>query len=71
MALVEARLIGRFKTDLVSDWLLFPDDQPYRSQPPTGMNSRYRINHLYGSLIGWSAVNPEVGYVYECRWTNE
>ncbi|PQO44634.1 patatin-like phospholipase family protein [Blastopirellula marina] len=77
-----APFITRFKTDLVSVWMLFPEDQPYqnyelvsypidKSQAPTVMNSRYRINHPYGSLIGWSVVNPEVGYVYECRWTNE
>ncbi|MCC9604693.1 patatin-like phospholipase family protein [Blastopirellula sp. JC732] len=72
----------RFKTDLVSVWMLFPEDRPYqnyelvsypidKSKPPTVMNSRYRINHPYGSLIGWSVVNPEIGYIYECRWTNE
>ncbi|MBI1246744.1 hypothetical protein GC197_02725 [bacterium] len=71
----------RFKTDLLSVWMLFPEDRPYlnyelvnypldKSKPPTLMKSRYRINHPYGSLIGWSVVNPEIGQVYECRWTN-
>lgn len=72
----------RFKTDLLTVWMLFPEDRPYvnyelvrypidKSEAPTVMNSRYRINHPYGSLIGWSVVNPEVGQVYECRWTDE
>lgn len=71
----------RFDTDLLTVWMLFPEDRPYlnyelvrypidRSKPPTVMNSRYRINHPYGSLIGWSVANPEVGQVYECRWTD-
>ena len=57
-------------------------DRPYRtyslisypadmSEPSTIMNERYAIDHPYGSLIGWSVVNPEEGRVYECRWTTE
>lgn len=71
----------RFKTDLVTVWMLFPEDRPYlnyelvsypidKSTPPKIMNSRYRINHPYGSLIGWSVAHPEIGHVYECRWTD-
>ncbi len=71
----------RFNTDLLTVWMLFPEDRPYinyelvrypidKSTPPTVMNSRYRINHPYGSLIGWSVANPEVGQVYECRWND-
>jgi hypothetical protein len=67
------------KTDLISVWILFPLDRPYknyslvsypvdRSAPPKVMNVRYKIDHPYGSLIGWSVVNPKVDYVYECRW---
>jgi len=74
--------IARAKTDLVSVWMLFPADRPYRtyslvrypqdrSAPPQVMHSRYAIDHPYGSLIGWSVVNPKVGTVYECRWTTE
>ncbi len=77
-----APFIARFKTDLVTVWLLFPEDRPYqnyelvsypsdRSEAPTIMNSRYQINHPYGSLIGWSVVNPQIDRVYECRWKSE
>ncbi|MCO6043399.1 hypothetical protein NG895_05720 [Aeoliella sp. ICT_H6.2] len=80
--LSRAPFVTRFKTDLLTVWMLFPEDRPYqnfelvsypsdRSEPPTVMSSRYKINHPYGSLIGWSVVNPELGQVYECRWTNE
>ncbi len=74
--------VVRMKTDLISTWMLFPADRPYRSYslvkypadrsaPPVVMNSRYSIDHPYGSLIGWSVVNPKEGNVYECRWTTE
>lgn len=70
------------KTDLVSVWLMFPADRPYRtyslvhypldgSEPPGLMASRYSIDHPFGSLIGWSVVTPEEDHVYECRWTTE
>jgi predicted acylesterase/phospholipase RssA len=70
----------RLKTDLASMWMLFPEDRPYRtynlvqypadrSAAPSVLDSRYTINHPYGSLIGWSVVNPQIGNVYECRWT--
>jgi hypothetical protein len=75
-------IVLRFKTDLLSMWLLFPEDRPYRtyslvrypadkSAPPQTVNPRDEINHPYGSLIGWSVVNPQVGTVYECRWTTK
>jgi hypothetical protein len=70
------------KTDLASVWILFPPDSPYRtyslvrfpadrSSPPQVMQARFTIDHPYGSLIGWSVVNPETHAVYECRWTTE
>lgn len=79
---VRAPFIARTKTDLISVWLLFPADHPYRtyslvsypadrSEPPRLMNNRYAIDHPYGALIGWSVVNPDVDRVYECRWTAE
>ncbi|MCR9294352.1 MAG: hypothetical protein NXI32_16660 [bacterium] len=42
-----------------------------RSEPPSLMNTRYTIDHPYGSLIGWSVVDPELDRFYECRWTTE
>jgi hypothetical protein len=70
------------KTDLISVWLLFPADRPYRtyslvsypadrSEAPRPTKSRYVIDHPYGSLCGWSVVNPEEDRIYECRWTTE
>lgn len=72
----------RMKTDLLSTWMLFPTDRPYRtfnlvnypadrSTPPQVMDSRYSIDHPFGSIIGWSVVNPKRETVYECRWTTE
>ena len=77
-----APFVMQCKTDLLSVWMLFPEDRPYRtyslvrypadkSQPPQMMDPRNTIDHPYGSLIGWSVVNPQVGTVYECRWTTE
>jgi hypothetical protein len=71
-----------FKTDLASLWVLFPTDRPYhhyslvhypasRNSPPELMQARFTIDHPYGSLIGWSVINPESDSVYECRWTTE
>jgi hypothetical protein len=62
--------------------MLFPEDRPYRtydlvsypvdkSEAPNRMENRYAIDHPYGSLIGWSVVNPEESRVYECRWTTD
>jgi predicted acylesterase/phospholipase RssA len=70
------------RTDLASLWILFPPDRPYRhyslvrypasrSSPPEPMQARFTIDHPYGSLIGWSVINPERDAVYECRWTTE
>jgi len=70
------------KTDLISVWILFPADRPYRtyslvsypadrSEPPRVMNNRYAIDHPYGSLIGWSVANPDQEKIYECRWTTD
>jgi hypothetical protein len=70
------------KTDLASLWILFPTDRPYRhyslvhypasrNSPPELMQARFTIDHPYGTLIGWSVVNPERDAVYECRWTTE
>jgi predicted acylesterase/phospholipase RssA len=70
------------KTDLASIWILFPPDRPYRhhsllhypasrNSPPQLMQARFTIDHPYGSLIGWSVINPESDSVYECRWTTE
>jgi predicted acylesterase/phospholipase RssA len=71
-----------YKTDLASLWILFPPDRPYRhyslvrypasrTSPPELMQARFTIDHPYGSLIGWSVINPERDSVYECRWTTE
>jgi hypothetical protein len=70
------------KTDLASLWILFPPDRPYRhysllhhpagrNAPPELMQARFTIDHPYGSMIGWSVINPESNSVYECRWTTE
>ncbi len=77
-----APFVIQCKTDLLSVWMLFPEGRPYRtyslvrypadkSAPPQMMDPRNTIDHPYGSLIGWSVVNPQVGTVYECRWTTE
>ena len=79
---VRAPFVTHAKTDLISAWMLFPAHQPYRSYslvsypvdkslPPKIMNERYAIDHPYGSLIGWSVVNPDEERVYECRWTTD
>jgi predicted acylesterase/phospholipase RssA len=70
------------RTDLASLWILFPPDRPYRhyslvhypasrDSSPELMEARFTIDHPYGSLIGWSVVNPKCDVVYECRWTTE
>lgn len=79
---VRAPFVTRMKTDLISVWMLFPSNRPYRSydlvsypadrsSPPMVMDARYTIDHPYGSLIGWSVVNPVIDTVYECRWVPE
>jgi len=70
------------KTDVISVWLLFPPNRPYRtyslvsypadrSLAARPMANRFAIDHPYGFLIGWSVVNPELDRVYECRWTSD
>jgi predicted acylesterase/phospholipase RssA len=69
------------KTDVISVWLLFPADRPYRTYSLVSypvdrglaarpMANRFAIDHPYGFLIGWSVVNPDPDRVYECRWTS-
>jgi hypothetical protein len=77
-----APFVLQWKTDLLSMWMLFPINRPYRtyslvkypvdkSAPPQMVEPRSKIDHPYGSLIGWSVVNPQVGTAYECRWTTK
>lgn len=79
---VRAPFVTHSKTDLISVWLLFPANRPYRtyslisypvdrSLAPRPMTNRFAIDHPYGFLIGWSVVNPDPDRVYECRWTTE
>jgi predicted acylesterase/phospholipase RssA len=79
---VRAPFVTHTKTDLISVWMLFPADRPYktyslvsypvdRSMPAEVMINRYAIDHPYGSLIGWSVASPEEDRVYECRWTTD
>ncbi len=71
-----------FSPDLLTVWILFPDNHPYARyelvEYPLGhpeeagrLTSRYQIDHPYGRLIGWSAITPRQDRVYECRWTGE
>jgi hypothetical protein len=75
-------MVLEFETDLLTVWMLFPENHPYRTyrllrypkgQPETAepMTSRYTIDHPYGQLIGWSLISPESETVYECRWTSD
>jgi len=85
-AKLPAAMTGHFpffvnkKTELLTSWLLFPEDHPYstyrlvrypvdQSGPPVTMDPRFAIDHPYGTLIGWSVITPKEGMVYECRWT--
>jgi hypothetical protein len=74
--------VMEFSADLLTVWMLFPENHPYRSYSllryPQGnqdaaepMSARYTIDHPYGQLIGWSVITPREGTVYECRWTSE
>lgn len=69
-------------TELITVWMLFPENHPYRtyklvrypidgSLAPEPVPSRYTIDHPYGTLLGWSAINPRPGMVYESRWTGD
>jgi predicted acylesterase/phospholipase RssA len=62
-----------------SVWLIFPVNRPYThyslirysTADPSSfqkVDTLYRIRHPRGSIIAWSLINPEVGYVYECDW---
>jgi len=79
---VRAPFVTHAKTDVISVWLLFPADRPYRtyslvsypvdrSLAPSPMPNRFAIDHPYGFLIGWSVINPDPDRVYECRWTSK
>jgi hypothetical protein len=81
-AVSRARFMTELKTDLVSVWMLFPADRPYRTynlvrypadktKTPEIVATRYTIDHPFGSLIGWSVANPQIDNIYECRWTTE
>jgi predicted acylesterase/phospholipase RssA len=72
----------RYPADLVTVWMLFPENHPYHAyrlvRYPEGkpeaaepMAPRYTIDHPYGALIGWSVIQPTPGTVYECRWSAE
>jgi len=72
----------RYPADLVTIWVLFPQDHPYQRYEllryPEGapeaaepMSPRYTIDHPFGTLIGWSVIKPEPGNVYEVRWTSQ
>lgn len=72
----------RYPADLVTVWMLFPENHPYHAyrllRYPEGkpeaaepMAPRYTIDHPYGALIGWSVIKPTPGTVYECRWMTE
>ena len=69
-------------TELITVWMLFPENHPYRTYKlvrypidgevaPEPVPSRYTIDHPYGTLLGWSAINPRSGMIYECRWTGD
>ena len=73
-------IVLEYPVDLLTVWMLFPENHPYRSyrllRYPQGepaaaepMTSRYTIDHPYGQLIGWSLITPQLHTVYECRWT--
>ncbi len=75
-------LVMQFASELLTVWLLFPEDHPYRRYElvryPRGspdavepLTARYTIDHPYGQLIGWSVIRPQAGSVYECRWTSD
>ena len=61
-------------------WVLFPESRPYKDYrlirysttnptKPQEIETQFTIDRPYGSIIAWSIVNAEVGYVYECEWT--
>jgi hypothetical protein len=46
----------------------YPTD---KTGTPEIVETRYTIDHPFGSLIGWSVANPQIDNIYECRWTTE
>jgi predicted acylesterase/phospholipase RssA len=75
-------LVMQFDADLLTVWILFPDDHPYhryelvryprdRAAAVEPLTSRYTIDHPYGRLIGWSVITPARDTVYECRWVGD
>ncbi len=76
-------LTSDFPCDLLTVWMLFPENHPYRAYQlsryprdtpdavPEPMQPRYEISHPYGQLIGWSVITPRADTVYECRWSVE
>ena len=65
-------------TEQASVWVLFPESRPYKNYrliryaatDPSKfqeVETQYTIDHPFGSIIAWSIVNAEVGYVYECE----
>ena len=77
-----SRFKTELETDVISAWLLFPTDRPYRTYSlvmypadgttaPRMVDARFTIDHPFGSLIGWSVVNPKTNSIYECSWTSE
>jgi len=73
-------LVMQFDADLLTAWILFPSDHPYRryqlvtypfghDDQPEPLKSRYTIDHPYGRLLGWSVITPRRDTVYDCRWT--
>ena len=67
-------------TEQASVWVLFPESRPYKdyrliryaTTDPSKLQeieTQFTIDRPYGSIIAWSIVNAEVGYVYECEWT--
>jgi predicted acylesterase/phospholipase RssA len=75
-------LVMQFSADLLTVWILFPDEHPYQryqlvsyprdhEEQAEPLTSRYTIDHPYGRLIGWSVLAPREGSVFECRWTGD
>ena len=69
-------------TEQASVWVLFPESRPYKDyrltryatagpSKPEEIETQFTIDRPYGTIIAWSIVNAEPGYVYECEWTTE
>jgi hypothetical protein len=68
-----------FATAEASIWMIFPVNRPYthyslirypEANPSSfqPVDTSYKIDHPYGSIVAWSIINPEQGYFYECEW---